>query len=117
MNRLLGAAALLVGLVTGFATLVGTPTIVQAGCVAGIGCTDGRPISNGALLDATCGDLWYLRNSAYADNGYCFRSARGRRAFGNGGCSFSNARDVPLSRNERTNIGRIKAIEQRRGCR
>lgn len=116
MNRLLSAAALLVGLVSGSATLIGMPTIVQAGCVTGVGCTKGRPISNGALLDATCGDLWYLRNSAYAENGFCFRSARGRQAFGNGGCSFRNAKDVPLSRNERVNIGRIKAIERRRGC-
>lgn len=117
MYRLLSATALLVGLVSGSATLISMPTTAQAGCVSGIGCTEGRPISNGVLLDATCGDLWYLRNSAYADNGYCFRSARGRRAFGNGGCSFKNANDVPLSRNERVNVGRIKAIEQRRGCR
>lgn len=109
------AIGLTVGLSAGLAALAMTVTPATAGCVTGIGCADDADLPS-KLYDATCGELWQLRNSAYHDNGYCFRSARGRRAFGNSGCTFKRVQDVPLSRNERTNIKRIIEVEKRRGC-
>jgi len=88
----------------------------MAGCIAGV-CTDHGAIPYPALYDLTCGDLWYLRNSAFADNGLCFRTARGRRVFGDRACTYANPGDVPLSRAERINVSRIKEVERQRGCR
>lgn len=109
------ALGLSVGLSTGLAVYGMTTMPAAAGCVAGIGCSDDRDLPT-KLYDATCGELWMLRNSAYHENGYCFRSSRGRRAFSNTGCTFKRIQDVPLSRIERTNVKKIKDVENRRGC-
>lgn len=106
---------LAVGLSAGLAAYGMTTMPAAAGCVAGIGCSRDRDLPS-KLYDATCGELWLLRNSAYHDNGYCFRSARGRRAFSKSGCTFKRIEDVPLSRIERTNLQRIVEVEKRRGC-
>lgn len=87
--------------------------------------------SAGALLDASfssaaaedglsyasCGDLWYRRNAIFARNGYCFKTDRAIRAFGNEGCRFYVEGDVPLSRGERGQVEYIRSLESRRGCR
>nr|WP_319389364.1 YARHG domain-containing protein [uncultured Cohaesibacter sp.] len=35
-----------------------------------------------AYQNMTCGELWYARNSIYAQQGYCFKTARARQTFG-----------------------------------
>jgi hypothetical protein len=35
----------------------------------------------------SCQDLWTERNGYYQANGYCFKTARAIRYFGNGGCN------------------------------
>lgn len=62
---------------------------------------------------ASCSSLWYARNQVYKDAGYCFKTARAIRAFGNAGCSYDNINDVPLSANQRASVQYI--IEQERG--
>jgi len=109
------ALSLTVGFSVGLTAYGMTAAPAAAGCVSGIGCTDDRDLPS-RLYDATCGELWMLRNSAYHENGYCFRSARGRRTFSNAGCTFKRVQDVPLSRTERANIKRIVEVEKRRGC-
>lgn len=64
----------------------------------------------------SCGDLWYARNAIYARNGYCFKTERARRVFGNEGCRFDSEADVPMSRAEREDIEAIRAVERRKGC-
>ncbi|MBT3069421.1 YARHG domain-containing protein [Rhodomicrobium sp. Az07] len=64
----------------------------------------------------SCGDLWYRRNSIYAENGYCFKTDRALRVFGNANCRFYVEADVPLSRDERAEIDMIRSIEARKGC-
>lgn|SRR5690606_25165811 len=64
----------------------------------------------------SCGDLWYRRNAIYAANGYCFKTARAIRVFGNPGCRFDYEGDVPLSRADREEISYIRSIERRKGC-
>jgi YARHG domain len=63
-----------------------------------------------------CGELWQQRNQIYKDQGYCFRTARAIRAFGNGGCRYDDINDVPLSANQRRDVADIVRYERIRGC-
>ena len=75
------------------------------------------------LLSATparaslCDALWGERNAVYKEAGYCFRTARAIRAFGNAGCRYDDIRDVPLSANDRAKVAEIVREESRNGCR
>ena len=64
----------------------------------------------------SCGQLWYQRNSIYKEAGYCFRTPRAIRAFGNAGCSYDSEYDVPLSPRQRQRVNDIKAMERDLGC-
>ena len=68
------------------------------------------------LSSMSCGDLWYRRNAIFARNGYCFKTERAIRVFGNEGCRFEVESDVPMSRADREEVEIIRAIERRRGC-
>ena len=63
-----------------------------------------------------CEDLWIERNSYYKEAGYCFRTARAIRHFGNSGCRYDNMNDVPLSGSVRSRIAEIVRTERRLGC-
>ena|SRR5258706_11871097 len=64
----------------------------------------------------SCGDLWHQRNAIYARNGFCFRTDRAIRVFGNENCRFDVEADVPMSSSERLDLDEIKAAERRKGC-
>ena len=64
----------------------------------------------------SCQALWVERNQYYKDAGYCFKTARAIRYFGNGGCTYDYEGDVPLSRADRARIAEIKRLERRLGC-
>jgi hypothetical protein len=64
----------------------------------------------------TCESLWYQRNAIYKNAGYCFKTARGAREFGNAGCAYGEA-SVPLSDFQRSRIRSIVRQERRLGCR
>lgn len=64
----------------------------------------------------TCDDLWYARNEIYKAQGYCFRTRRGIEAFGNAGCQYDNAEDLPLSNSQRRTIADIQREERARRC-
>lgn len=63
-----------------------------------------------------CDELWYERNRIYKEAGYCFRTPRGIRAFGNAGCSYDDERDVPLSARQRETVAQIRRTERAIGC-
>ena len=65
---------------------------------------------------SSCEELWYARNEIYKDAGYCFRTARGIRAFGNSGCRYDDIQDVPLSANQRRDVANIQRWERTKGC-
>jgi hypothetical protein len=60
-----------------------------------------------------CSELWYARNAIYAENGYCFQTARAIRTFGHA-CFPPYGR---LSAYEQRQVADIIAWEDRRGCR
>lgn len=63
-----------------------------------------------------CEEAWYQRNLIYKQSGYCFRTPRGIRAFGNAGCSYDAVEDVPLSARQRATVAELKAYERSNGC-
>jgi hypothetical protein len=63
----------------------------------------------------TCTQLWTEGNQYYKDAGYCFKTARAIRYFGNAGCTFDNEVDVPLTPGAR--IAQINRLERTYGCR
>ena len=66
------------------------------------------------LWDLSCQELWVERNSIYAQHGYCFRTRRAIRYFGNEGCWTRNPR---LSRAEHRLVAAIRRVERAKGCR
>lgn len=73
-------------------------------------------VGGAGAAQASCSSLWYERNSIYKDAGYCFKTTRAIRAFGNSGCSYDDIGDVPLSARQRAAVRDIVAQERRMGC-
>ncbi len=61
---------------------------------------------------ASCGQLWYARNSIYAAAGYCFETPEAIGAFGPR-CYAPYGR---LTRRQQARVNAIKAKERRQGC-
>lgn len=66
--------------------------------------------------DADCDILWQIRNQIYHENGYCFRTPRGMRAFGNAGCRHDDVNEVRLNQFERANVATVARVERIKGC-
>lgn len=83
--------------------------------IVAIGATLSSPASSRAqdYEYMNCGELWYARNQIYADRGYCFKTERGRRAFGRN-CFPPYGK---LSPPEEREVRRIETWEYRKGCR
>ncbi len=64
----------------------------------------------------SCQQLWVKRNQIYKMNGYCFKTARARNYFGNGGCYVQDMSDVPLSKSELDQVLTYKHWETVNGC-
>jgi hypothetical protein len=69
-----------------------------------------------ALAAFPCDELWGERNAIYKDAGYCFRTERAIRAFGNSGCKYDELADVPLSARQRADLADIQRQERENGC-
>ena len=70
----------------------------------------------GEVRAAGCEEAWYQRNLIYKQAGYCFRTPRAIRAFGNAGCSFDDVEEVPLSGRQRATVAELRAYERANGC-
>ena len=64
----------------------------------------------------SCAALWTQRNAIYKQAGYCFRTARAIRAFGNAGCQYDDIDEVPLSLSDRRTVDIIVGVERDQGC-
>jgi len=60
-----------------------------------------------------CYELWYARNAIYAEKGYCFKTKRARRVFGEA-CFPPYGK---LNASEQSRVNRIVREEGRKGCR
>jgi hypothetical protein len=64
----------------------------------------------------SCQDLWIARNQIYKDAGYCFKTSRAIRYFGNASCQFDSQSDIRLSREDRRAVDEIVRVEGFKGC-
>jgi hypothetical protein len=64
----------------------------------------------------SCFELWKERNGIYKQAGYCFKTARAQRYFGNAGCQYDNEAAVPLTSGDRYAIAEIVRVERAKGC-
>ncbi|MBB3929071.1 hypothetical protein GGR25_000090 [Kaistia hirudinis] len=88
----------------------------RAACFETIGCTDSEKMSLSSLRTLSCDSLWTARNTIYHENGYCFRTARGKANFSNDGCVTSNQSAIRLNSYERANVQAITKVEREKGC-
>jgi hypothetical protein len=69
-----------------------------------------------AFAKFPCDELWGERNAIYKDAGYCFKTAKAIRAFGNAGCQYDDVADVPLSARQRATVADIQRQERENDC-
>jgi hypothetical protein len=98
------------------AALVASTSPARANCYELIGCTDKDYFKAWQLKQLSCQILWEVRNTIYKENGYCFHTQKAIQVFGNAGCKYDNAGDVPLNAAERHNVLAIKKAEAKKGC-
>jgi len=84
--------------------------------IAGVAPILAAPPAQAQAQAQSCEELWYRRNSLYKQAGYCFRTARAIRTFGNAGCQYDSEADVPLSARQRAIVARIAQEERDLGC-
>lgn len=70
-----------------------------------------------AQAQGVCAQLWFERNSIFKEHGYCFKTARAIRQFGNAGCQVDDERDLRMSRGQRARVAAIIREEREAGCR
>lgn len=93
------------------------PNVAKAACYEVVGCTNTDYFDDSELYKLSCQNLAHVRNSIYAENGYCFKKRQYRQTFGNQNCRFDTSSEVPLNRVERANVAAIVAVERDKGCR
>jgi hypothetical protein len=96
--------------------LASTTFTVEAACFEGIGCTDSNIFPRQQLRRMSCQNLWFTRNTIYAENGYCFKTERAQEVFGDRECWVHRESRLRLNRYERANIARVRQVEQVKGC-
>ena len=117
LKRQIGLAAVAAScLAAAGVTLVASPSPAHANCYELIGCTNTDYFKTSQLKQLSCQILWEVRNTIYKENGYCFHTQKAIDAFGNAGCKFDNAGDVPFNAAERHNVSAIKKVEAKKGC-
>jgi YARHG domain len=63
-----------------------------------------------------CDRLYVARNTIFKDAGLCFTRAAAIKTFGNAGCQYDRAADLPISQNDRLKVRKIVSQEASLGC-
>jgi hypothetical protein len=85
-------------------------------CYETVGCVHDRKIDEHDAAKLGCEQLWTVRNGIYHSRGHCFKTDRGKDAFGNEGCQYDGEGQLPLNDYERANVLINRSIEKRRDC-
>jgi hypothetical protein len=112
--RVAGVAACVVAAAA--AVMVLQPSRASAYCFELIGCSDSQYFKPAQLKQLSCYNLWTSRNTIYKVNGYCFKTKKAIKEFGNAGCIYNDMGAVPLNAYERANVGAIVKVEKQKGC-
>ncbi len=110
-------------------TLSGTQCVSAAptpNCPSGYTFSSGQCVASGAAPKPTkpvaptnefahlnCSQLWHARNKIFADQGYCFKTARAKKAFPNN-CFAPYGKNLPAW--ARNDVGWIKEVEKSKRC-
>ena len=105
-----------VGIVAGLVGVVSSSQPARANCYELIGCSNQNYFKSSDLMQLGCQPLGEVRNWIYKENGYCFKTPKTIKAFGNAGCLYDDVAQVPLNQFERHNVKAIKKAEARKGC-
>ena len=87
-----------------------------ANCYEDIGCDDSEYFTKSDLRELSCQALWEVRNGIYFQNGYCFKTKKAIRFFGNDECEYDDAADISFNKYEQRNISTITSVESQKGC-
>jgi hypothetical protein len=104
-----------IGLICGL-LVAAAPSPARANCYEVIGCSDGQFFKSSDLKQLSCQALWEVRNWIYKERGYCFKTPKAIKLFGNAGCQFDDITQVPLNQFEKYNVKAIKKVEAQKGC-
>ncbi len=74
-------------------------------------------LATAARAQDACQQLWYERNAIFKQHGYCFKTSRAIRTFGNAGCQYDDERELPMSQNQRNRVAFLVRQEREYGCR
>jgi len=85
--------------------------------IAVLALTAGFAVTAANAQGRICHRLWVERNQIYKDYGYCFKTERAIRYFGNRGCRYDYQGDIQLSPRDQARVDRIQAEERDYGCR
>lgn len=123
-SRMLVIAAVLcacfVPLKGAVAQAVVAPTCPQGYHLSGNQCVAGAPTpqitvaSSNEFAHLNCNQLWHARNEIFAEFGYCFKTARAKRAFPNN-CFPPYGKNLPAW--ARNDVRWIKEVESANRCR
>ena len=91
-------------------------TIARANCYETIGCSNSSYFKISDLKKLGCQPLWEVCNWIYKENGYCFKTPKTIKAFGNAGCLHDDVTQVPLNQYEQYNVKAIRKVETQKGC-
>ena len=106
----------LIGLFAAAMGLSASSAPARANCYELIGCSDKDYFKLSDLMQLGCQPLWEVRNWMYKERGYCFKTPKAIKAFGNAGCRYDDIAQVPLNNVERANMKAIKKAEANKGC-
>lgn len=98
------------------AILCGSEGPAQARCFEFVGCAHRHPFTEFDLSLISCKRLNFIRNSIFAEKGYCFEEPKYWGMFGEYECIYERAVDVPLNTRERENIRKIRQAEAEKRC-
>jgi len=96
------------------------PATASAGCFENLGrtgCTHQETFAREELRTLSCQNLWYVRNSIYNDNGYCFKTKAAKAEFDNSDCFVNDTAKLRFNKHEQANIDGIVRVEKEKGCR
>jgi hypothetical protein len=116
MTRNFTKPTLLAAATIGFAAFFTTQPAAAACFEGAIGCTESSVISEKALEELSCDNLWTVRNMIFDENGYCFKTAKAKDVFSNDGCAYMTMASMPLNSYETKNIQLVQAVEKQKAC-
>lgn len=105
-----------VGIVAGLVGVLSGPQPACANCCELIGCSNQNYFESSDLMTARLSATVGSANWIYKENGYCFKTPKAIKAFGNAGCLYDDVAQVPLNQFERYNVKAIEKAEAKKGC-